>query len=299
MTEEQKQRREQRKRAKAQERTPEESRAVLRCLVRNLYDQQDLRLRVAGRGLPKGKKPGSNEQVEIELTDVDQELLKAQADRLLRAEKAALQDVADHLQTVPFFRDVLSDKKRYRGIGPTMAGVILSEIDIHRCQTESALWRYAGLSTVPARRCKVCQGAVKSGGRGSRGYRHVFAIKKGKGACKLDVIAEAQTFESSMAERPTKGEKLPYNKFLKTKLVGVLGDCLIKLNSPWREYYDNYKHRLASKKWGTSDGHRHRSAIRYMIKMLLRDIWREWRRHEGLPTRVSYQEEYLGHTHHG
>jgi len=126
-------------------------------------------------------------------------------------------------------------------------------------------------------------------------YKHEY---NRKAKCKAGpTVNESETYESAAAERPTKGEKLHYNKFLKTKLVGVMGSCLLKANSPWRKFYDDYKHRLKSAGKGMSDGHRNSMANRYMVKMLLQEFWIQWRTLEGLPIRAPYQEEYLGHKH--
>jgi hypothetical protein len=104
-------------------------------------------------------------------------------------------------------------------------------------------------------------------------------------------------YASGKAMRPTKGQKLPYNAFLRSKLVGVLGPVMLKLNSPWRRAYDNYKHRKQCAGWGRSDAHRHQAAIRYMIKMLILDVWLKFREYHKLSVRPSYQEEKLGHKH--
>jgi hypothetical protein len=45
--------------------------------------------------------------------------------------------------------------------------------------------------------------------------------------------------------------------------------------------------------------HRHNMALRYMVKMLLIDIHREWRRSLGLSVRPPYSEEKLGMPPHG
>lgn len=90
-----------------------------------------------------------------------------------------------------------------------------------------------------------------------------------------------------------------YNSWLRTKLVGVLAPIMVKGSEkcPMRlKYYDPYKSRLTQKDWGQSKGHRNQAAMRYLIKMVLADIHREWRTLEGLPVRPMYQEEYLGHT---
>ena len=109
-------------------------------------------------------------------------------------------------------------------------------------------------------------------------------------------------------DRRVKGQKCSYNQFLRAKLCGVLGSSFLKCGSPYREYYDNMKHRLESADWGTASknptdkarpkaGHQHKAATRYMVKMFLRDLYVAWRTLEGLPVREPYQEEYLGKRH--
>lgn len=109
-------------------------------------------------------------------------------------------------------------------------------------------------------------------------------------------------------DRKVKGQKCPYNQFLRAKLCGVLGSSFLKCNSPYREHYDNMKHRYESEKWGMDSknptdkkrpkaGHQHKAATRYMIKMFLRDLYIAWRTLEGLEVRPPYQEEYLEHRH--
>lgn len=224
-------------------------------------------------------------------------MLDGRSQDLLRAEKEALADVADHLRSMTFYRNVLSDKKRFKGIGPTLAGVILAEFDIAREDTASKMWAFAGLAPVAAKRCGRCHVTLNVKGEHDRKPKE---DKDEEGADKKPKIvcdAVVNPYDSGKAMRPTKGEKLPYNAFLRAKLVGVLGPCLLKANSPWRKFYDDYKHRKQSAGWGVSDGHRHNAAIRYMVKMLLLEIWKEWRAAEGLPIRDSYQEQYLNHKH--
>ena len=42
------------------------------------------------------------------------------------------------------------------------------------------------------------------------------------------------------------------------------------------------------------DLHRAQASLRYMIKMLLLDLWKAWRTYEGLSVRPSYHEEKQG-----
>jgi len=109
-------------------------------------------------------------------------------------------------------------------------------------------------------------------------------------------------------DKKKKGEKCCFNQFLRSKLCGVLGSSFLKCNSPYREFYDNMRHRLESEKWGmesknpsnkdnTRAGHQHKAATRYMIKMFLKDLYVAWRTIEGLEVREPYQAEYLGKKH--
>jgi hypothetical protein len=109
-------------------------------------------------------------------------------------------------------------------------------------------------------------------------------------------------------DRKVKGQKCPYNQFLRAKLCGVLGSSFLKCNSPYRKYYDDKKHRLESADWGMASknptdkkrpkaGHQHKAATRYMVKMFLIDLYVAWRTLEGLEVREPYQEQYLGHKH--
>ena len=272
-------------------------RQALRKYVENFYDFQERRLQAQGRTLPKAK------SAKIVLHEEDMLRLQEHVKELASAEKHALSNVAYALKRIPFYMNVLSDKVRYRGLGPTMAGVILSSFDIHREEMVSQLWSFAGLAPVPCFRCSKCKGELVTR-KNAKGYFHVedwYFSNNGCGENTKDrnsSVDESEAYLNSKSAHPVKGEKLHYNKWLRAKLCGVLGGCLIKSKSPWSKFYYDYKNRKMQEGWGRSDNHRHKAAIRYMIKMLLLDIWKEWRAHEGLSVRPSYQEQYLNHTHH-
>lgn len=288
-------------------RTTQQVKLALRQQVRMFYDLQRLRLQSLGRGQPKA--PGA----EIILHQYDITTLEARGQNLLVAEKLALKDVEDLLNEMPFYVNVLSDKERFRGIGPTMAGVILSEFDIHRSDTPSKFWAFAGLAPVPVKRCQKCFRTVEKGDLALQ-YTHTKWVSKQpkfdaegnevpqkKITCEFDgkPIPDNFIIDSAKAAKPVKGEKLNYNAFLRAKMCGVLGPVLIKCGSPWRVHYDNFKQRWISAGKGINDAHRHAAAIRYMVKMLIAEIWGLWREAEGLPRRLSYAEEKLGMHHVG
>ena len=249
------------------------AKARLRYTVRYFYDIQRLRIAASNRGVEKKQ---TDPAKMIELSESDQLFFDQTGKNLRALENQALKEVKgllDHFTISTWLLD-------QHGIGPTMAGVICSSFDINRAHTVSALWAVSGLNVVDGK-----------------------------------------------APRPKKLEKLKYNAWLRTKMVGVMGSNFLKLRSPWRKYYDNYKHRKETQvmptcmgcngtgktgrgkcenceggtkpaPWGMSKGHRHNAAIRYMVKMFLAGLYKEWRTIEGLPVRVSYQEQYLGHKHH-
>jgi hypothetical protein len=276
----------------AEELTPEErKRMEMRQAVRFFYDFQKLRIQSSNRS--------GTDQVALSRGHLD--TLAVQAFLLETLEKKALTNVKNLLKEWPIYNTWLKDQK---GCGPTMSGVLLSEIDIRRADTPSAIWSYCGLAVVDGH-----------------------------------------------AQRRKKGEKCGYNPWLKSKVVKVLADCMIKAKSPWREFYDNYKNRKQNQRvdvcmacagrgrlvfkedafhgsfeqtgepvqsgdekgkirkcsnckgtggpapWGKSDAHRHAAAMRYMVKMFLLEFWKEWRNLEELPIVESYAEAYLGRRH--
>jgi len=185
-------------------------------------------------------------------------------------EKSHFKRLGHILKDYPIYNNFLHG---VTGIGPAMAGVIISEIDITKAEYPSSLHKYAGLDVAP------------DGQGRSRRKEHLEDSEY------IDKDGEVQT---------KKG--ITFNPFLKTKLVGVLGSSFIK-QSPdkceYRKIYDEYKHRLehmdAHKE--KSKGHRHNMAIRYMVKMFLVDLYNAWRRLEGLPVAPTYSEAKLGKVH--
>lgn len=237
---------------------------ALRESVRFFYDAQKLRIQAGLRG-------GTDTVI---LSDKQIAHLGQQSDNLSAIERQELSNIRRLLRQHPMYPWL----KAQKGVGPTMAGVLLAYINIEGCHTVSHLWSWCGLAVDP----------------------------------------------DGKAQRRKKGEKAGYNPWLKAKLVKVLGDSFIKCRSPWREFYDSYKHRKQhtlvdcmlcagtgkyDKKtcsncsgtgkgpWGRSDAHRHQASVRYMVKIFLSHFWEEWRKIEGLPTPDTYAEAMLGRKH--
>lgn len=287
---------------------------LIRTSVRTLYDMQKIRIQAGNRIVASfrqklGIEPGETEdtgnddagplleRLRLEykrITDgvttitkrikIDSTLLTSLGElKLMQAYEQQLDAEAVHLKLIeyelenyPVYREFLKPAK---GCGPMMAAVILSEIDITKCNSISALWAYAGLDVVVT--VDETTGEITEEGRCRKAHH----------------LAPKTYTDRDGNIKQTRG--ITFNPFLKTKLIGVLGSSFLKCGGPYRTIYDNYKHRLEHHpKWAErSKGHRHNAAIRYAVKEFLADLWTVWRQLEGLPVRPRYNEEKLGIVH--
>ena len=251
----------------------------LRKLVRCYYDYQEEELRL--RGIMGVKKDDTEKKgrraFDESLTGPISERLTQVVDFVEELEAAIKKEVRKH----PLWNGFL---KQVTGCGEGMAAVIITEIDINRAITVSKIWQFAG-----------CNPGMIFGKQ--------WKVKKG--------VRELVTTTTQVrGDEYTKGFIRPYNEFLATKLKGVLASSFHRSKSPYLIYYNNYHQRLVNKNWGSDSknpmdkdrpkaGHQHLASNRYMVKMFIADLYNAWRTIEGLPVRVPYHEEYLGHTHGG
>ena len=205
-------------------------------------------------------------------------------------EERQMKNVSRLVEQHPLWNEFLVHVK---GCGSTMAAVLLSVVDIEKAKYPGHLWKLAGLDIGPD-------------GRGrSRRSEHLVN----------------RTYIDKQGQEKEK-KSITYNPFFKTKMVGVLSDCIMKAGSgqKYRKIYDDYKWRLKNhrmygahndgeKIFKTVDGEkvemghcspmrRHRMALRYMTKEFLADVYRVWRRLEGLSVDVSYHVAKLGYDEH-
>ena len=183
-------------------------------------------------------------------------------------EKKHFRRLTSVLEEFPIYVEFLEPIK---GIGPAMAGVIISEIDIAKARHPSSLWKYAGLDV-----------AADGNGR-SRKAEHLIQ----------------RDYIDSDGEPATRNS-ITFNPFLKTKLVGVLAGSFMKASpNKYKDVYDGYKNRIEQhpKHMEKSKGQRHAMAMRYMIKIFLIELYTKWRALEGLPVSLPYHEAKLGIKH--
>lgn len=89
------------------------------------------------------------------------------------------------------------------------------------------------------------------------------------------------------AEKPKKGEKLHYNKQLKT-ICYQIATSFLRLNSPYRRIYDEAKEYYRKNRPDWTKMHIHFAATRKMMKIFLFHLWYVWRKIEGLPVCEPY-----------
>lgn len=94
-------------------------------------------------------------------------------------------------------------------------------------------------------------------------------------------------------DRPTKGEKLPYNATLK-KTCYLIATSFLRASSPYRREYDEAKAFYQEERDWTL-GHCDMAARRKMVKLFLSHLWLVWRDVRGLPVRAPYAMQILEH----
>lgn len=187
---------------------------------------------------------------------------------LLETEERYMKTINKAVKQFPIWEHFLS---KVKGCGPLMAAVIISELDPYKARHVSSFWKYSGLD-------------VTNGEGRSRRKDHLVDVE----------------YVNKSGELSTR-KSITFNPFLKTKLIGVLGTSFLRSKSQYSEIFYDYRNRLENhhQHKDKTPMHRKNMAIRYMVKMFLKDLWVEWRTLEGLPVAPDYAEAKLGLKHGG
>lgn len=272
----------------------------LRPLVRGLYQLQKLRIQTGNRLVnhylkKMGVEPGEETPSEVKeilsrvkkdykrLTDslaegtvetyCSEEGLISSAAELafveqyftqLREERREVRKLSELLAEHPLWKLWL---KHVKGVGPMMTGVLLSELKLERARYPSSFWKYCGLDVAP-------DGKGRSRRKGHLVERE-YIDKDGK---------------------PAKRKGLSFNPFLKTKVMGVLTQSMLYVNSQYRVVYDNYRARLDNHPVyrDRPKAHKMWMSRRYMAKIFLRDLFIVMCRLSGRKEPKPYEEAKLG-----
>ena len=201
---------------------------------------------------------------------------------LEKAEKAHFAKLQNVLYEFPIYVHFLEE---VRGVGAAMAGILISEIDIHKSEYPSSLWKYAGLDV------------AENGAGRSRRKEHLVDYE----------------YTNKDGDQDTR-KGITFNPFLKSKLIGVLATSFLRSGTIKKEHkddptvykpgtygkvYADYKHRIENMEAHAEKTklHRHNMALRYAVKIFLIDLHANWRELEGLPVSVTYSEGKLGKKH--
>jgi len=211
------------------------------------------------------------------------------------------------VQSFPIWREFLED---VNGIGPAMSGVVISEFDPRKGKYVSSFWKYAGLDTVETwhrvedgELTKIEEPPQSATFNDSRDE----ARKDGKtwetkriARSRRDQHLEEEEYEDADGNIKTR-RTITYNKFLHDKLLGVAGPCMMRGRGHYKDVYDDYKGRIKNmdRHASKSDGHLHRMAIRYMVKMFVKDLYTAWRPLVGKEVYDPYRVSKLGKEPHG
>lgn len=179
-------------------------------------------------------------------------------------EKEAMSIIERSIAPLPITKYICGIK----GCDLSTAAVIVSEINIRKANFPSSLYLLAGLDCGPDGKAR------------SRREKHLvertYIDKDGKEKTKMSIT---------------------YNPFLHDKLLGTIAPNLIRAkNTLYHGIYTSYKAFLERREeWsGSSKMHRHRAAIRYMMRVFVCNIHKTWREMEELPVYEPYEVEKLG-----
>lgn len=183
--------------------------------------------------LPSPKKFKGDELISnyTELVLVDQYMT------LLRDEESHFRKLNLVLKGIPIFDEFLAD---VRGIGPAMAGIIISEIDITRAEYPSSLWKYAGLDAVlvgyyvkddkevivPAREINAHYDGIHGDQPMMAEGKYPVQFRE-VGRSRKECCLEDRTYTNKEGQEATR-RSITFNPFLKTKLIGVLGTSFLR-----------------------------------------------------------------------
>ena len=156
---------------------------------------------------------------------------------LLKTEEDEFKNLGKVLEDVPIYKEFLS---KIPGIGPQMAGVLVSEIDIHKAEYPSSLHKFSGLDVIVIGKYtdkkgeeKTVRGDLIESFYADGDYSKNMIIDGCLG--ELETVGRSRkSFSLVKREYETKDgvtaskDSITFNPWLKTKLIGVLAGNFLK-----------------------------------------------------------------------
>lgn len=188
--------------------------------------------------------------------------------------------------------------RRVKGIGPTLAGKLVSRLDVTRAETPSSFWAYCGLATVPGveYRCEACgmSGAFPESYRVSG--QHTALGGTGTCAGQMKPMGGADRGVRVAQPKPGRGEKSAYDRHAK-KTCYLIGTSFLRSGGEFELFYRRERRKLDGTRPGWAEGRKHLTALRKTEKLFLAQLWIVWRQALELPITRPYaqaQEEQEG-----
>lgn len=232
----------------------------IRPLVEIFYDVQDVRIRSFNRLREVGEVKGVN-------PDILKELEKQIRD-YIKVEIRDIPIVATYLRSV-------------KGIGPILAGGLISWFDPHKAPHISSFWKYAGLSVSEGRAVKREKGKKADYNPTAKVlcWKIASSFIKCRSPFYRPLYDKAKLEEAEKLRHP---EEDPGN-------CPMFASCSARLSKTAERKGREVK-KLPCKK------HIDYRARRKMVKRFLADLWCVWRSLEGLPVTEPYAVQILGHS---
>lgn len=280
---------------------------ALRMLSRTRWKHMlEITANLARMGVKKNGKPRAN-QIPRYMDEASMQVLYQDTQERIRLCDA----LQKHMKKLEVEHETYKFFSSNPGVGSIVPARIIGETNIFRADTASKLWQYYGLNPGLVRGIKRVPNNEYTEKMGQ--IVGIIPTPKSK---KPDLLV--RTDHPVRGDKLTKGFVAPFNTSMRMALCGIMGPNLMKYkdkkngNARSRyvvDYYLPYKNRLehsenlvleCGKKveWRKATPmHRHRAAIRYMVKMFVIDLHKAWRTALGLEVRAPYSEGKLGHVH--
>jgi len=169
--------------------------------------------------------------------------------------------------------------RSHLGIGPVIAAGLIAHIDIHKAETASDIWSFAGLN--PSARWE------KGQKRPWNASLKVLCWKLGESFVKVSGNADAfygQLYKQRKDSEVARNEAGDFAAAARAALAA-------------KRFRDDTTARKCYEAGKLPPAHVHARARRYAVKIFLSHFHGEWRRLEGLPVREPYAVAILGHGH--
>ena len=253
--------------------------------------------------------------------------LVAQYLELVKQEEDHVKRLVVILDDFPIWTQFL---KGVKGIKERLAGVLISEIDITRAKYPSSLWKYAGLDVAGdgrgrSKRKEHLVEVTYTNANGEQATRNSITYNPFLKSKLMGVLAGSFLKSKSPYAKLYYDYKHRLETDTVTKVVRVEDGEVVHTSSDkaaterWamEGHFAHYETKMTGRGKAKKEeavvvlnegyefrcrqdwpkGRRHKAAMRYMVKMFLIDLHREWRTLEGLPVATPYSEGKLGMVH--